>query len=167
MQLKKYFYIIIMLALSLPLFAQEGVSCKCATENSELFALRQESLWNLQMLVRMCHRETDGLLKAVGIPKRMLDFYALEREFSEEEFTGSSVAVPSNESAHRGVWRVFRSMVARRLREGYQTRLTKAPSCVSIVAAALTNRVVYCGLGATGVYRRDFRIPQAQFSNRI
>ena len=166
MQLKKYFYIIIMLALSLPLFAQEGVSCKCATENSELFALRQESLWNLQMLVRMCHRETDGLFKTAGIPKRTLNFYALEREFSEDEFTGSSVAVPSNESAHRGVWRVFQAMVARRLRECCQTRLPKEPSCVTIVAAALANRVVYCGLGATGVYRRDFRIPRMQFSWR-
>lgn len=165
--MKKILSIIVWLMLSFALMSQEGVSRKCATENSELFALNQGSLWNLQMLVRMCHRETDALFKASAIPKRTLNFYALEREFSEDEFTGSSVAVPSDESAQRGVWRVFHAMVARRLRECYSSRLPKEPSCVTIVAAALTNRVVYCGLGATGIYRRDFRIPQTQFSKRI
>lgn len=158
--------LLLALALSFGILAQEGVSRKCPTENSELFALNQGSLWNLEMLVKMCHRETDGIFRASGIPKRQLYFYALERDFAEEEFTGSSVAVPLDESAQRGIWRVFRAMVARRLREGAPSRFKGEPSVVNFVAAALTNRVVYCGVGALGTYQRDFRMFRPQFAKR-
>ncbi|GEM_PF-4050585 len=157
--------ILMLLSGLLFLWGQEGVSQQLPTEKAEIYALDPQTLWNITMLVRICHRETDALLGTRELPKRTLDFYALERSFSESEFRGNSVALPKSENAQRGIWRVFRAMVLRRLRELVADKRFAEPHAVSVVAAGLANRVVYCG-AVRGFYAPDFSVPREQFRQR-
>lgn len=147
--------------------AQEGVVQRLPGENAELFALDQESLWNLTSLVRAASREVSALFRSEAAPpRRKVSFYALERAFSEEEFRGDDVAVSVHESTQRSLWRVTRALVMRELRERLGDRRLKEPAFVKVVSAGLVNRMLYGGVISRGFYLRDFRIPRLQFQER-
>ena len=158
------FVILIFLGGILPA-AQEGVFQRLQNENCELYALDQEDIWHLTLLIRLCSQETDALLKTSLVPQKPLSFFALKREFEEREFTGSSVAVPLDEPVQRTLWRIFRALLQRRMRERLNTRAHDNAS-FALLAAALANRVIYCGIAERGFYQPDFRIPRRQFQKR-
>ena len=144
---------------------EEGFTQVLPAENVEMLSLDREVFWRLSLMVRAAFRESDQLMGTKGVPKRRLSVMVMAREFGENEYRGSDIPVHIEDDVHETVWRLCRGMLERRAAEiAGGSRKSRARS-IDVLAAALTNRIVYDGKGGNGAYRQDYRIPDAQFKD--
>ncbi len=133
-------------------------------ENAAIHAPTSTELWNVTTLFQLCSREVDGLLKTPLPPPVRLEVFVLHRPVQPGDERLDRIVVDGTGSIDELTLRLFRGLVARRAAFLLKRRRMRPTPAMEFLAVALTQRMLYAGKGARGIYLPDFRVPRRQFA---
>ena len=133
-------------------------------ENAVVHAQVSTELWNVTTLFQLCSREVDGCLKVTVTPTARLEVFVLHRPVQPGDERTDRIVVDGTGSMDELTLRLFRGLVARRAAFLLKRRRVRPTPAMEFLAVALTQRMLYAGKGARGIYLPDFRVPRRQFA---